>query len=445
MVVADLDLALITKRKRMMDSVGHYSRPELLSLLDRSHPRTSVTDVSAQASPASAVARLGASAPIAADRPPSPEGRRHVHVSACRSRRPSSQCADGRSAGGWAGGRRRPRGASASRRGGAGPSDHRPSRWAAHTSWCRCTPPDSRRSACACFRSTGRRRDARRRAALLAARRAIPIAEVALPPAAALLRAADRRRHPLLARSRAARAPTCWRRRCCSPASATTSRAQRLPVLRDRPVADSRAARSRARRRRSSPRSREAAVRLDGVKHMVLTTGTPRDRRPRRGASSRHAPPRSRPRCRRCRSRPSASRPTTTPGSRACSAAGVDTLGMHLEAVSRRCARAIMPGKAEVPVARYLDAFEAAVAVFGRGQVSTYILAGPRRSRARQICSRSAERLARSASIRSWCPFVPIAGTPLAAPAPPPSEMHARPVRRRSRACCARTACVGRR
>ncbi len=38
LVVADLDFALITKRKRMMDSVGHYARPELLSLLINDKP-----------------------------------------------------------------------------------------------------------------------------------------------------------------------------------------------------------------------------------------------------------------------------------------------------------------------------------------------------------------------------------------------------------------------
>jgi aliphatic nitrilase len=66
MVIADLDMSLITKRKRMMDSVGHYARPELLSLLwdDRpaiplhmSHPAPSLSSSGGQSDEAFSGAR----------------------------------------------------------------------------------------------------------------------------------------------------------------------------------------------------------------------------------------------------------------------------------------------------------------------------------------------------------------------------------------------------
>ncbi|MEL7493536.1 MAG: Nit6803 family nitrilase [Cyanobacteria bacterium J06554_11] len=52
MAIADLDFALITKRKRMMDAVGHYARPDLLQLQQNKTPYTVSTT---QPSPSSSL------------------------------------------------------------------------------------------------------------------------------------------------------------------------------------------------------------------------------------------------------------------------------------------------------------------------------------------------------------------------------------------------------
>jgi radical SAM protein (TIGR04043 family) len=159
----------------------------------------------------------------------------------------------------------------------------------------------------------------------------------------------------------------------------------------------------------------EAAVRLDGVRHMVMTTGTPGT--PDRGArilaeaaaavSARVALP----------IQAQCEPPDDDTWFERLRAAGVASLGMHLEAVGEEVRRAVMPGKAEVPLARYLDAFGRAVAVFGRGQVSTFILGGLGDSIADVVAM--CRRLVDLGVYPFIVPFVPIRGTPLERRAPP--------------------------
>lgn len=119
----------------------------------------------------------------------------------------------------------------------------------------------------------------------------------------------------------------------------------------------------------------EAAVRLDGIAQMVMTTGTTTG--PDRGA-------RNLVRCVRAVLAAVPGLPIQVqiepPGDlRAIDelhAAGAASIGIHVEALDDDVRRRWMPGKGAVPMAEYEAAWDRAVAVFGRNQVSTYLLIG---------------------------------------------------------------------
>lgn len=119
----------------------------------------------------------------------------------------------------------------------------------------------------------------------------------------------------------------------------------------------------------------EAAVRLDGVRQMVLTTGTTSG--PDRGAK--HLV-----RCVRAVQEAVPGLPMQVqiepPGDLDTiddlHAAGATSIGIHVESMDDDVRRAWMPGKGSVPMAEYEAAWDRAVAVFGRNKVSTYLLIG---------------------------------------------------------------------
>lgn len=119
----------------------------------------------------------------------------------------------------------------------------------------------------------------------------------------------------------------------------------------------------------------EAAVRLDGITQMVMTTGTSAGTD--RGA--RHLA-----RCVRAVKAAVPGLPIQVqcepPADLAVIAelrgAGADAIGIHVESLDDDVRRRWMPGKATVPLAQYREAWREAVRVFGRNQVSTYLLVG---------------------------------------------------------------------
>jgi radical SAM protein (TIGR04043 family) len=159
----------------------------------------------------------------------------------------------------------------------------------------------------------------------------------------------------------------------------------------------------------------KAAVELDGVKHMVMTTGTPpgRDRGAEILAESASAIKRAVDLPIQGQCEP----PDDDSWFARMKDAGIDALGMHLEAVTDEVRARVMPGKAQIPLARYFSAFAAAVPVFGRGQVSTYILAGL--GDPSEAILSTCEKLIALGVYPFVVPFVPISGTPLESHPPP--------------------------
>lgn len=100
---------------------------------------------------------------------------------------------------------------------------------------------------------------------------------------------------------------------------------------------------------------------------------------------------------------------------------GVDALGIHIETFDPEVFEKITPGKAKIGFDKYVQTWKEAVKVFGRWQVSTYVLVG------------MGERLETVLEGTALCaeigvypfivPFRPVAGTPMENVKPPESQV----------------------
>lgn len=99
-------------------------------------------------------------------------------------------------------------------------------------------------------------------------------------------------------------------------------------------------------------------------------------------------------------------------------AAGVDTLGLHIESFDPVVLARQAPVKAELGLARFLTAWRAAVEAFGPGQVESFLLAGLG-ERAESLLE-GAALLADLGVFPFLVPLRPIPGSLLAGAAPPP-------------------------
>ncbi|TFG77352.1 MAG: MSMEG_0568 family radical SAM protein [Thermodesulfobacteriales bacterium] len=100
---------------------------------------------------------------------------------------------------------------------------------------------------------------------------------------------------------------------------------------------------------------------------------------------------------------------------------GVDAVGIHIETFDPEVFERVTPGKAKIGFNRYVESWKEAVRVFGRWQVSTYVLVGMGEDL--QTVIDGAALCAELGVYPFIVPFRPVAGTPMENVKPPSPEI----------------------
>lgn len=162
-------------------------------------------------------------------------------------------------------------------------------------------------------------------------------------------------------------------------------------------------------------RAARKARELDGVKHVTLTTGT--QSTPDRGIVDLARAARTIKEATELPIHVQALPPDDLTWLKHLSDNGVDTIGIHVETFSPKVLKKISPSKSEIGYSRFIEAWKRAVDVFGRNQVSSYLIVGLGEEDAEVI--KGAGLLAELGVYPFIVPFRPIPGTPMENHSPP--------------------------